>query len=422
MTMENKKNVPDIRFKGFTAEWSEQTLGDCADIIGGGTPSTSNKEYWDGNIDWYSPAEIGVKIFADGSQRKITQLGLKESSAKILPIGTVLFSSRAGIGATAILAKEGTTNQGFQSIVPHREQLDSYFIFSRTNELKKYGETNGAGSTFIEISGKQMANMPIHNPEYDEQKTIGNYFQNIDRLIVSSQAKLDKLKTIKKACLEKMFPRNGSNIPEIRFKGFAEEWSKDPIGNMGNPFNGLTGKTKEDFGHGRAKFITYMNVFSNPISNLTQTENVEIDNKQNSVIYGDILFTVSSETPEEVGMSSVWLSNEENVYLNSFCFGYRLYKPKYSYFMAYVLRSKYMRKKIAILAQGISRYNISKGKVMEIDLPFPKYDEQQAIGNYFRDIDKLITLTEQKIEKLKNIKKACLDKMFVNTEDRYDTI
>ena len=90
--------------------------------------------------------------------------------------------------------------------------------------------------------------------------------------------------------------------------------------------------------------------------------------------------------------------------------------------MAYVLRSKYMRKKIAILAQGISRYNISKGKVMEIDLPFPKYDEQQAIGNYFRDIDKLITLTEQKIEKLKNIKKACLDKMFVNTEDRYDTI
>src|SRR5699024_573879 len=120
-----------------------------------------NKEYWDGNIDWYSPVEINNQIYVSKSQNKITKLGLQKSSARILPVGTVLFTSRAGIGKTAILSKEGATNQGFQSIVPHKDILDSYFIFSQTNVLRHYGEVNGAGSTFVEVSGKQMSKMPI---------------------------------------------------------------------------------------------------------------------------------------------------------------------------------------------------------------------------------------------------------------------
>lgn len=205
MFPKNGSNIPELRFKGFTKSWEKQQLGDCANIVGGGTPATSNPEYWNGEIDWYSPAEIGKKVFVDKSLRKITKLGLKESSAKLLPIGTVLFSSRAGIGSTAILAKEGTTNQGFQSIIPHKDKLDTYFIFSRTSELKKYGETNGAGSTFIEVSGKQMESMPIINPKIDEQEIIGNFFKNLDNLITKTEQQLNKLKNIKKACLNKMF-------------------------------------------------------------------------------------------------------------------------------------------------------------------------------------------------------------------------
>ena len=102
-----------------------------------------------------------------------------------MPVGTVMFTSRAGIGNTAILQKEGATNQGFQSIVPHRDTLDTYFIFSRTNELKRFGETNGAGSTFVEISGKQMSNMPITIPLLQEQISIGSFFCNIDMQITS---------------------------------------------------------------------------------------------------------------------------------------------------------------------------------------------------------------------------------------------
>ena len=165
-------------------DWEQRKLGELAEIVGGGTPSTSVDSYWDGDIDWYAPAEIGEQIYLKSSQRKITEEGLNKSSAKILPVGTVLFTSRAGIGKTAILLKEGCTNQGFQSIVPNKDKLDSYFIFTRSEELKRYGETVGAGSTFVEVSGKQMVSMELMMPTtMDEQQKIGEYFSNLDHLI-----------------------------------------------------------------------------------------------------------------------------------------------------------------------------------------------------------------------------------------------
>ena len=176
--------------KRTTSSWEQRKLGDIADIVGGGTPSTGNQSYWDGDIDWYAPAEIADQIYANSSQKKITGLGYENSSAKMLSPGTVLFTSRAGIGKTAILTRKGCTNQGFQSIVPHRGELDSYFIFSRTEELKRYGELVGAGSTFVEVSGKQMAVMELMMPStMREQQTIGGFFQQLDHLITLHQRK-----------------------------------------------------------------------------------------------------------------------------------------------------------------------------------------------------------------------------------------
>src|SRR5699024_11724749 len=134
---------------------------------------------------------------------KITKLGLEKSSARILPIGTVLFTSRAGIGNTAILAKESCTNQGFQSIVPHKDSLDSYFIFSRTHELKRYGEITGAGSTFVEVSGKQMAKMPLRIPSMEEQRKIGIFFKQLDNTITLHQNKLSEMTKLKQVLLTK---------------------------------------------------------------------------------------------------------------------------------------------------------------------------------------------------------------------------
>lgn len=197
------QKVPEKRFPGFTDDWEQRKLGDIADIVGGGTPSTGNQSYWDGDIDWYAPAEIADQIYANSSQKKITGLGYENSSAKMLPPGTVLFTSRAGIGKTAILTRKGCTNQGFQSIVPHRGELDSYFIFSRTEELKRYGELVGAGSTFVEVSGKQMAVMELMMPPtMREQQTIGGFFQQLDHLITLHQRKLEEMKNQKKALMQ----------------------------------------------------------------------------------------------------------------------------------------------------------------------------------------------------------------------------
>ena len=201
----NGEKVPRIRFAGFTGDWEQRKLADVAEIIGGGTPSTSNPDYWDGDIDWYAPAEIGEQIFAYESVRKITKEGLIHSSAKILPAHkTVLFTSRAGIGNMAILKRPAATNQGFQSLVCH-DDIDPYFMFSMGDSIKAKAERVAAGSTFAEISGKKLGDLEFMFPRTNEQKAIGGYFKNLDSLITLHQSKLEKLQKIKKSLLERMF-------------------------------------------------------------------------------------------------------------------------------------------------------------------------------------------------------------------------
>lgn len=196
---------PNLRFKQFNDKWKYKKLGEVADIVSGGTPDTTKRDYWNGSINWYTPAEVGNKIFVGGSQRKITNIGLENSSAKILPVGTVLFTSRAGIGKTAILKEKGSTNQGFQSIVPKKKSLDSYFIFSISNILKKYGESHGAGSTFLEISGKELAKARISLPSITEQKNISKVLFKLDTIITLQKQEIDNLKKLKQFLLQNMF-------------------------------------------------------------------------------------------------------------------------------------------------------------------------------------------------------------------------
>ena len=176
---------------------------------------------------------------------------------------------------------------------------------------------------------------------------------------------------------------------------FPFAWEQRKLGEVGFSYTGLAGKTKEDFGHGNGRFVTYMNVFTNPVSDAATVEPIEIDNSQNEVKFGDVFFTTSSETPEEVGMSSVWLETSENTYLNSFCFGFRPIEKFDLYYLAYMLRSEDIRKKITFLAQGISRYNISKSKMMDIEIPVPQKGEQRLLGAFFRHLDHLITLHQR---------------------------
>ncbi|HDH6711068.1 TPA: restriction endonuclease subunit S [Staphylococcus aureus] len=199
----------ELRFKDENGEeypeWEEKQLGEVAEIIGGGPPSTKNKLYWNGEINWFSPIEIGNKTYVYSSQKKITEEGLRKSSAKILPVGTILFTSRAGIGKIAILAKESTTNQGFQSIVPRKGVLDSYYVYTISNILKILAEKVSAGSTFSEISKKQMEQLNLNIPMIKEQKNISKFFSKFDNLIEIQERKLKLLKQQKQGLLQKMF-------------------------------------------------------------------------------------------------------------------------------------------------------------------------------------------------------------------------
>ena len=281
------------------------------------------------------------------------------------------------------------------------------------NQLRKIVSSGARMDGLLNISFQEYTSIFIRCPIRKEQDKISILIKSIDHLLTLHQRKLEKLKIIKKSMLENLFPQNGEKTPKIRFSGFTEDWEQRKLGEIGNTYSGLSGKVKDDFGHGQASFITYMNVYSNPVSRCDMIEPIEIDNRQNEVEIGDVFFTTSSETPEEVGMTSVLAEKKGITYLNSFCFGFRPFEKIDKYYLAYMLRSKNTREKIILLAQGISRYNISKNKVMEISVELPSLDEQILIGKKFKLIDHLITLHQSKLEKLQKIKKSMLESMFV---------
>ena len=256
--------------------------------------------------------------------------------------------------------------------------------------------------------------MPVLVPTLEEQNVIVATFNELESLIALHQRKLEKLQRMKQALLEKLFPKNGAVVPELRFNGFTDAWEQRKLGDLGSAYSGMTGKSRHDFGHGDARYITYLNVFSQPLLNdQIELGLTPVDRKQTEVKSGDALFTISSEVPEEIAISAVWQSTRENVYLNSFCFGVRPYRSCDSVYFAYALRSPSVRVSFMLLAQGISRYNISKLRALDVLLPWPSEDEQNNVGSFFARADRLITLHQRKLEKLQQLKSAFLTKMFV---------
>ena len=404
--VENTK-IPAIRFAGFTEAWEQRKLGDC----------------FIERVESMPDGEL-ISVTINDGIKKFSELGRHDNSNedkskyKKVCVGDIAYNSmRMWQGASGYSPYEGIVSPAYTVLSPNLGINSKCLAYQfKLPEMIHIFQINSQGITSDNWNLKYPALSQIEiliSIDEEEQSKIAEYFTQLDNLITLHQRKYEKLSNVKKSMLEKMFPKNGSNVPEIRFKGFTEAWEQRKLGEVGTTYTGLSGKTKEDFGHGNGKFVTYMNVFSNAVGFLDMTEAVEIDDSQNKVLFGDVLFTTSSETPEEVGMSSVWLGNAENTYLNSFCFGYRPMVEFNPYYLAYMLRSSSMRKNITFLAQGISRYNISKNKMMDIEMPIPNIEEQKQIGSYFRSLDNLITLHQRKLEKLKNIKKSMLEKMFI---------
>ena len=335
-------------------------MGDVADLVGGGTPSTQNPEYWDGDIDWYAPAEIANQIYVKTSQRKITEQGYDNSSAKLLPPGTVLFTSRAGIGKTAILARKGCTNQGFQSIVPHKNELDTYFIFSRTEELKRYGELVGAGSTFVEVSGKQMAAMDLMLPStIQEQQMIGVFFKHLDNLITLHQ-------------------RNSADFVSRFFSDFTNTWEQRKFEDIAvrsssiSSESGLPRVEYEDIISGTGRLNK--NIFAK------ESDKTGIVFHKGDVIYGKLRpYLQNWLLPSFNGLAvgDFWVLQPQNA---DSSFLYRLIQSR-------------QFDEVANQSTGTKMPRSDWKLVSKTEFFIPSaIGEQAAIGAYFEQLDDLITL------------------------------
>lgn len=192
------------RFKGFTDPWEQRKLGELGKIQGGGTPDSGIAEYWDGNVNWFTPTEVSNNGYLESSNRKITSLGLKKSSARLMPASTVLITSRAGVGRMGILKYPASTNQGFQSLILN-SATDEYFIYSMQPIISKLANRLASGSTFTEISGKQMEKIEIMIPTTGEQNRISSLMKCINNLIAANEDKLNQLKELKKYLMQNMF-------------------------------------------------------------------------------------------------------------------------------------------------------------------------------------------------------------------------
>nr|WP_207391866.1 restriction endonuclease subunit S [Bifidobacterium longum] len=410
--MTEQAKVPAIRFAGFTDPWEQRELVDIAEIVGGGTPDTNNSNYWDGDIDWYAPAELGNNIYAESSTRKITQAGFDSCSTKMLPADkTILFTSRAGIGNTAILRHSACTNQGFQSLVIG--DADVYFVYSMSERIKKWAEEKASGSTFLEISGRQLETMPVNLPSLVEQQAIGSFFSHLDDLITLHQRKYDKLVIFKKSMLEKMFPKDGESVPEIRFAGFTDPWEQRKLGDVASSFDyGLNAAATEYDGQNKYLRITDIDDETHEFSKSDLT--TPLADLAMSADYllkeGDLLF---ARTGASVGKTYLYRQFDGMVYFAGFLIRARIGEgadPEFAY--QATLTDAY-KKYVAITSQRSGQPGVNAQEYADYQLMLPSKTEQQQIGMTLRSLDDLITLHQRKLELLQDIKKSLLDKMFV---------
>ena len=378
--MTKKSDAPAIRFKGFSDAWEQRKLGDIADIVGGGTPSTGNQSYWDGDIDWYAPAEIADQIYANSSQKKITGLGYENSSAKMLPPGTVLFTSRAGIGKTAILTRKGCTNQGFQSIVPHRGELDSYFIFSRTEELKRYGELVGAGSTFVEVSGKQMAVMELMMPPtMREQQTIGGFFQQLDHLITLHQ----------RECIS-FTARAGRLILTANKKRNTSSWEQRKFSDITFP----AGEKNKDNLPLESYSITNEHGF---VPQDEKFENGGTMREADKRMYYIVSPNSFAYNPARINVGSIGYQNiGKNVIVSSLYEVFKTSEDVDDRLLWHWFKSPDFQKLIMQLQEGGVRLYFYYDKLCMGEVSLPLLEEQRKIGKLFDTLDNLITLHQRK--------------------------
>lgn len=392
-------NTPKIRFKGFTDDWEQRKVSDITNSYSGGTPKSGTSEYYDGNIPFIRSGEI----YSDKTELFISELGMNYSSAKRVHIGDILYALYGATSGEVSRAKlDGAINQAILAIIPNQDINADFLVEWFRKEKDKIINTylqGGQGN----LSAQIIKELVVMIPSKEEQYKLGNYFTYINRLITLHQRKCDETKQLKKFMLQKMFPKNGEKNPEIRFEGFTDDWEQRKLGEVAEYRNGKAHENEID------EDGEYIVVNSKFVS--TNAEIRKFSNAQNEPLYENEIAFVLSDVPNGRAIARTFLVDKSGKYtLNQRIAGITPHEDTDPYYLHIRMnRNAYFLK----FDDGNKQTNLSIKDVLNYEDMYPSYKEQQKIGSYFGKLDHLITLHQRKCEKLKELKKFMLQKMFV---------
>ncbi|MGF2994383.1 restriction endonuclease subunit S [Lactococcus lactis] len=408
--MKEKVQAPQLRFDGFTDDWEERKLAEFTTSFSGGTPSAGNSSYYKGDIPFIRSGEIN----SDKTELFLTEDGLKNSSAKMVSVGDILYALYgATSGEVGISQINGAINQAILAIKPC-DGYNSHFLMQwlklqKQRIIDKYLQ-GGQGN----LSGSIVKNLVLNVPNFEEQKKIGTFFKQLDDTITLHQRKLDLLKEQKKGYLQKMFPKNGSKIPELRFEGFTDDWELRKFGEMLVNLEAGVSVNSSDYDTGY--FILKTSAIKMGNIDLLEVKSIvseEVARAKTPLIKNSIIIS-RMNTPELVGASGLVRESIDNIFLPD-----RLWQGQVAgnFSPEWLIQSINIAaniKKIRDLATGTSgsMKNISKKSMLDLIINVPTLEEQQKIGSFFKQLDDVIALHQLKLDLLKEQKKGFLQKMF----------
>ena len=415
--------IPEMRFEGFTEPWEQRKVTELLKNSSsamkiGPFGSALKKEYF---------VEEGIKVYAQENaftgdfsmgDYYITEDKYKELKSCELYPGDLVISMMGTIGACAIFpknAEKGIMNSHLLRLQFNNEVIPEYIMYLLRDSvlIRKQIDRLSVGSIMSGLSSSVVKKLVFPIPKLAEQKRIVEYLDSIDRLITLHQRKYDRLKNLKKAYLEKMFPKDGETVPEMRFEGFTEPWEQRKLGELGSLKNGMN-FSKEAMGVGYP-FVNLQNIFGNnviDVSDLGKAMASDSQLKDYNLINGDVLFVRSSVKLEGVGEAALVPQTLENTTYSGFIIRFRDEYGLDNNFKRFVFGIDSVRNQIMSQATNSANKNIIQSVLENLELAIPSKSEQQKIGAYFSNLDYLITLHQHKLERLKHLKQAYLQKMF----------
>ncbi len=388
--------TPAVRFIGFAEDWEQRKLGELGTITTGSTPSTSIPDYYsDDGIIWVTPTDICENITFE-SARKLSDLG--QQVGRVVPKNTILVTCIASIGKNTMLGNMGSFNQQINGLTPNENKCDPYFLLTESVLWSAKMKSSAAAGTMQIVNRTEFSELKTWLPSLIEQQAISDFFRQLDNLITLHQRKYEKLKNIKKSMLEKMFPKNGSNVPEIRFKGFTDAWEQRKLGDVVQITMGQSpdGSTYSD------EPSDYILVQGNAdLQNGWVCPRIWTTQITKKADAGDLIMSVRAPA----GAMGKTAYNA--------VIGRGVAAIKGNEFIYQLLVKMDMDGFWKTLSCGSTFESLNSDNIKNAEVKVPITAEQVQIGNFFRQLDNLITLHHRKLEKLEQIKQAMLHKMFV---------